>query len=74
MKVESTVTPAASLSVTLLPQEVPGSIPGYVMGLFSGGELFHGMYGLGVSVFQCHLFMLCLRKRPVHSPDHSIVR
>ena len=32
-------------------QEVPGLILGFVMGIFSSKELFHGMYRLDVSLF-----------------------
>ena len=39
-------------------QEVLGSVPGSAMEFFCSGELFHGMYGLVVSVFQCPLCML----------------
>ena len=35
-------------------QEVPGSIPGYAVRLFSNGGLLHGVYGLDVSVFFLH--------------------
>jgi hypothetical protein len=38
--------------------EVPSSILGSAVGLFYRGELFHGMYGLGVSVFLCLLSMV----------------
>ena len=40
-------------------QEVSDSIPGPTVGFFSGGKLFHGIYGVGVFVFQCPLSMLC---------------
>ena len=44
-------------AVTSLPtdQEVPDSIPSSAMGFLNSGESFHGMYGLGVSVYQCPL-------------------
>ena len=43
----------------LLPtdQEVPGSIPGYAVRLFSSGEQFHDMNGLNFSVLQNFSFM-----------------
>ena len=62
--------------VTLLhtDQDVTGSIPGSTSRVFSNGELFHGMYGLSVSVFQCPLpcsVMYCLQWMPQHSTDHK---
>ena len=40
-------------------QEDPGSIRGIAIECFSSEELFHGIYGLGVSVFHCPLSMFC---------------
>ena len=53
--------PATDLVVTSLPydQEVPSSIASSVMGFFSDGELFHGVYGLDASAFQCPLSIFC---------------
>ena len=31
-------------------QGIPGSIPGSSVGFFSSGELFHGMYRMGIFV------------------------
>ena len=44
--------PDVSVSNRVVPfdQEIPGLIPGSAMGFFSSGLLFHGSYGLGVSV------------------------
>ena len=49
------------LVLTSLPHdgEVPGSIPGCAVGLFSKLESFHVMYGLGFSVFHCPFSMDC---------------
>ena len=50
-------------------QQVPGSIPGPASGFFSNWELFHGMYGLGVSVLHCPLSRFC----PVLYSEKAIV-
>ena len=36
-------------------QQVLGSIPGSALGLFSSGELFHSIYGLGISLLFAHV-------------------
>ena len=43
------------LSDNLVDQVVKDLISGSALGFFSIGELFHGMYGLTVCVFQCPL-------------------
>ena len=55
----------------LTKKETLGSMPGYAVGYFSGGELFHGMYRVSDSVFVSfiHIFLWCLRKRPLFSDD-----
>jgi len=48
--------------VTFLPsgQEATCSIPGSVVGFLYSEELFNGMFGLGVSVFQSPMAILVL--------------
>ena len=60
-------------------QEVPGLILVSAVGFFASGDLFHGVYGLAVSVFQDPLPILCLWRRPldsncVHVPIMKILK
>ena len=41
-------------------EEVPGSTPGCAVVFFSSTELFHGMYGVDVSVFFVHILSCVL--------------
>ena len=41
-------------------KEVPGSIPDCAVEFFYNEVLLHGMYGMGVSLFQCPLFIYSL--------------
>jgi hypothetical protein len=50
-------------------QEVPGSIPNPAVWFFSSGEIFYGIYVLGVSVTFVHVVICCFRRRPLHAPD-----
>ena len=56
-------------------QNVINSISGSAVGFFSSGELFHGLNGLAVSVFEFPFFLFCfvlscIWRRPLHSPGH----
>ena len=61
--------------VTSLPTDQ--EVLGLIIGSVGFSRLFHGMYGLGVCVWQCALFMFCsvmfyLRMRFLHSGDHRL--
>ena len=46
-----------SMVVIYTDQEVPGTIFSPVVGFSSSGQLFHAIYGMDVSMFQCSFFI-----------------
>ena len=56
-------------------QDVSGSIPSPAVGFFCTGELFYGLFGLGLSVFSVSFIhvMSCnvFEEGPFILPDHS---
>ena len=61
----------------LTVEETSGSIPISAMRFFSSGLLFHSIYRLGLSVFQCLCqcsFLCSLGRRPLQSDAHRSLR